>query len=170
MPKRGPNVLITGTPGCGKSSLCEAVLRQTPGYRHVCVGDVVRDKGLHAGAGEHGALLIDEAAEDKIVDELEGAMGEGGVLLEHHSVDFFPERWFDLVLVLRTDNTVLFDRLTKRCACSLGPPLACAPTSSHCALPLFPIPPPFSLQRLHARKGERECAVRDHGGGCRGGA
>ncbi len=116
MPKRGPNVLVTGTPGCGKSSLCEAALRAAPpGYRHIVVGDVVRAKGLHAGAGAHGALLIDEAAEDKIVDELEGALGEGGVLLEHHSVDFFPERWFDLVLVLRTDNTVLFDRLTKRC-------------------------------------------------------
>ena len=157
MPKRGPNVLITGTPGCGKSSLCEAVLRQTPGYRHVCVGDVVRDKELHAGAGEHGALLIDEAAEDKIVDELEGVMGEGGVLLEHHSVDFFPERWFDLVLVLRTDNTVLFDRLTKRCggAGALGGgcahaawalPLACTLTFLHlraCALSPTPPPPPF---------------------------
>lgn len=41
-------------------------------------------------------------------------MAEGGVALEFHSVDFFPERWFDLVLVLRTDNTVLYDRLAKR--------------------------------------------------------
>lgn len=41
-------------------------------------------------------------------------MSEGGVVLEHHTVDFFPERWFDLVLVLRCDNTILFDRLTER--------------------------------------------------------
>lgn len=34
--------------------------------------------------------------------------------MEHHSVAFFPERWFELVLVLTADNTVLFDRLTKR--------------------------------------------------------
>ena len=166
MPKRGPNVLITGTPGCGKSSLCEAVLRQTPGYRHVCVGDVVRDKGLHAGAGEHGALLIDEAAEDKIVDELEGAMGEGGVLLEHHSVDFFPERWFDLVLVLRTDNTVLFDRLTKRCggAGALGGGWRTLPGPSHylarslfctCALAPFRPPPPPPPFRAAATRPQR---------------
>ena len=115
MPKRGPNVLVTGTPGCGKSSLCEAVVRRCAGSRHVMVGDVVKAKGLHAGVGAHGALMIDEASEDKIVDELESDMAGGGVLLEHHSVDFFPERWFDLVIVLRTDNTVLFDRLTKRC-------------------------------------------------------
>lgn len=41
-------------------------------------------------------------------------MASGGVLLEHHSVDYFPERWFDLVLVLTADNSVLFDRLTAR--------------------------------------------------------
>lgn len=26
----------------------------------------------------------------------------------------FPERWFDIVFILRCDNTVLFDRLTAR--------------------------------------------------------
>ena len=35
-------------------------------------------------------------------------------ILEHHSCALFPERWFDLVLVLRTDNTLLFDRLVRR--------------------------------------------------------
>ncbi|NTV77535.1 MAG: AAA family ATPase [Methanothrix sp.] len=41
-------------------------------------------------------------------------MSGGGVVLESHSCDFFPERWFDLVVVLRSDNTVLFDRLAAR--------------------------------------------------------
>jgi adenylate kinase len=116
MPAR-PNILVTGTPGTGKTSLCERIVERLPALRHVNVGDLVRERGLHAGRDPaHGTLLIDEASEDRIVDELEGAMsGAGGVVLEHHGVDFFPERWFDLVLVLRTDNTVLFDRLTKRC-------------------------------------------------------
>ncbi len=115
MPKRGPNVLVTGTPGTGKTSLCELVVQRFPLYTHVNVGEVVKAKGLHTGVdATFGAYMIDEANEDKIVDELEAVMAEGCVLLEHHSVDFFPERWFDLVLVLRTDNTVLFDRLTKR--------------------------------------------------------
>jgi hypothetical protein len=115
MPKRGPNVLVTGTPGTGKTSLCELVVQRFPLYKHVNVGEVVKAKGLHTGVdATFGAYMIDESNEDKIVDELESVMAEGCVLLEHHSVDFFPERWFDLVLVLRTDNTVLFDRLTKR--------------------------------------------------------
>jgi len=30
------------------------------------------------------------------------------------AVIFFPQRWFDIVFVLRTDNTVLYDRLSTR--------------------------------------------------------
>jgi len=115
MPKRGPNVLVTGTPGCGKSSFCEIVSQRFPAYRHIIVGELVRSNGFHTGVDStFGAYLIDEASEEKIIDELEPIMAEGCILLEHHSVDFFPERWFDLVIVLRTDNTLLFDRLTKR--------------------------------------------------------
>jgi hypothetical protein len=35
-------------------------------------------------------------------------------VVDYHSCDFFPERFFDLVLVMRVDNTTLFDRLTAR--------------------------------------------------------
>ena len=52
--------------------------------------------------------------EDKIVDEMEELMAEGGKVVDFHTCDFFPERWFDLVVVLRVDNTILFDRLQKR--------------------------------------------------------
>eukprot|EP01091_Cochliopodium_minus_P013238 TRINITY_DN4215_c0_g3_i2.p2 TRINITY_DN4215_c0_g3~~TRINITY_DN4215_c0_g3_i2.p2 ORF type:complete len:104 (-),score=31.52 TRINITY_DN4215_c0_g3_i2:37-348(-) len=41
-------------------------------------------------------------------------MSEGGILVDHHSCDFFPERWFDFVFVLQTNNTILYDRLEKR--------------------------------------------------------
>jgi adenylate kinase len=41
-------------------------------------------------------------------------MTVGGNIIDFHSCDFFPERWFDLVIVLQTDNTVLYDRLEKR--------------------------------------------------------
>ena len=51
----------------------------------------------------------------QVVDELEEMMSEGGNVVEYHGCDFFPERWFDIVIVLRTDNTLLYDRLAKRC-------------------------------------------------------
>lgn len=41
-------------------------------------------------------------------------MEEGGILVDYHGCDFFPERWFDLVVVLQTDNSILHDRLTGR--------------------------------------------------------
>lgn len=42
-------------------------------------------------------------------------MSNGGNIVDYHSCDFFPERWFDIVFVLRTDNTTLYDRLIARC-------------------------------------------------------
>lgn len=39
---------------------------------------------------------------------------EGGKVVDFHTCEIFPERWFDLVLVLRTDTANLYDRMTKR--------------------------------------------------------
>ena len=50
----------------------------------------------------------------QVNDYLESLIEAGGVVVDHHSSDFFPERFFDLVVVLQTDNTVLYDRLAKR--------------------------------------------------------
>ena len=47
--------------------------------------------------------MIESAAEDGI-----------GLIIDFHSCDFFPERWFDLVLVLRADTDKIYDRLTER--------------------------------------------------------
>ena len=52
-----------------------------------------------------------------MIDELEDSMAGGGNVVDYHSCDFFPERWFDAVFVLRTDNTILYDRLAKRYTC-----------------------------------------------------
>ena len=41
-------------------------------------------------------------------------MARGGVVVDHHASDFFPERFFDIVFVLRTDTTLLYDRLKTR--------------------------------------------------------
>ena len=50
----------------------------------------------------------------QVIDELEEQMSRGGNVVDYHGCDFFPERWFDIVFVLRTDNSVLYDRLEKR--------------------------------------------------------
>ena len=67
---------------------------------------------MHSGRDEEfDCFVLDE---DKVCDEMEDLMDEGGKVVDFHTCDFFPERWFDLVVVLRVDNTSLFDRLQKR--------------------------------------------------------
>jgi len=41
-------------------------------------------------------------------------MSKGGNIVDYHSCEFFPERWFDIVFVLRTDNSILYKRLQQR--------------------------------------------------------
>jgi adenylate kinase len=48
-------------------------------------------------------IIFDKAAEEN-----------QGIVADFHACELFPERWFDLVLVLRASTDVLFDRLTKR--------------------------------------------------------
>lgn len=50
----------------------------------------------------------------QLLDGLEEIMCQGGNIVDYHSSELFPERWFDIVFVLRTDNTTLFDRLSSR--------------------------------------------------------
>lgn len=50
----------------------------------------------------------------QVVDELDESMEEGGVIVDYHGCDLFPERWFHIVFVLRTDNTQLYTRLENR--------------------------------------------------------
>ena len=86
---REPNVLITGTPGTGKTTTAEAVAAAAR-LRHINVGDWVKEQELHAGFDEeHQAFILDE---DKVVDALEDVVAAGGTVVEHHSCDFFPER------------------------------------------------------------------------------
>jgi adenylate kinase len=58
----------------------------------------------------HVALFISL----QVCDALEDDLTTGGCIVDHHGCDFFPERWFDLVVVLQTDNGVLWDRLERR--------------------------------------------------------
>ncbi|KAG0356525.1 hypothetical protein BG005_004523 [Podila minutissima] len=110
-PRNRPNILITGTPGTGKTTTSEMAAEAT-GLKHINVGDLVKAKGLHEGLDtEYDSYILDE---DKLIDEMEDFMRPGGNVVDFHTCEIFPERWFDLVIVLRTDNNILYPRLEGR--------------------------------------------------------
>lgn len=109
-----PNILVCGTPGTGKTSLCSSICEEEPRLKHVDLSSIVqKEPSLRSEFDNESQSWI--LNDDAIVDYLEEIMRNGGVLLDTHSlIDYFPERWFDLVLVLETDNTILYDRLSRR--------------------------------------------------------
>ena len=113
---RRPNILITGTPGVGKTATASLVAERL-GFQHLCVGDVVKQNKFYEGKDEKfDSMILDE---DRLLDHMEQMLAdaadeERGVVVDYHGCDFFPERWFDLVLVLRAKTDVLYDRLVER--------------------------------------------------------
>ncbi|KAK7531445.1 AAA domain-containing protein [Phyllosticta citribraziliensis] len=112
MPKRTlPNIIITGTPGTGKTTHAEQLATAT-GLRHISVNQVAKDRDCYDGYDDEvGSWVVDE---DKLLDALENEAQAGGLIIDWHACDLFPRRWIDLVVVLRCDPTRLYDRLAAR--------------------------------------------------------
>lgn len=107
-----PNIIITGTPGCGKTSHAEALVPQLDGFKHINVSEVAKERECVESYDEKlDTHVVDE---DKLLDSLETDLREGGCVVDWHCCDIFPERLIDLVVVLKTENGALFDRLQKR--------------------------------------------------------
>lgn len=129
--------LFTGTPGTGKSSLSKELTERT-GFQWLEVSKLAKDWGCLSGFDEeyqcsvldedkvcHISLLIliflfvptfayKIILLSQLLDTLEPIMALGGKIIDYHGCEFFPERWFDIVFVLRTNNTILYDRLQER--------------------------------------------------------
>eukprot|EP00933_Yihiella_yeosuensis_P052990 TRINITY_DN5113_c1_g4_i1.p1 TRINITY_DN5113_c1_g4~~TRINITY_DN5113_c1_g4_i1.p1 ORF type:complete len:177 (+),score=40.09 TRINITY_DN5113_c1_g4_i1:73-603(+) len=114
MSRTKPNVLVTGTPGVGKTTFCEAVAAAV-GFKHIEVSKMVKEKKLYREwDDEMNCSIFDD---ELVGDALEPVLGEestGGYLVDFHSSGFLDDQWFDLAICLRASTETLYDRLEKR--------------------------------------------------------
>merc|ERR1711988_1095606 len=106
--RQEPNILITGTPGTGKTILATQLANNIENLSHFNINELIKQEQYTEGYDkEFDSHILDE---DKLLDAMEDKMGEGGQIVDYHSNDFFPQRFFDLVIVLRCDNSILHPR------------------------------------------------------------
>ena len=115
--RRRPNILLTGTPGVGKTSTAALLAERFDFLTHVNIGEIVQEQKCFEGRDEE--LDTNVLDEDKLLDALEPIFEQAeednqGIVADFHIAEIFPERWFDLVLVLRSNTEILFDRLKAR--------------------------------------------------------
>lgn len=112
-----PNIIITGTPGCGKSSHASSLISELPSelqekFAHFPISEIAKkQKFIDSYDESRDTSVVDD---DKLLDYLEPILENGGAVVDWHCCEIFPERLIDLVVVLRTDNKKLYQRLSKR--------------------------------------------------------
>lgn len=158
--RRRPNVLITGTPGTGKTTLAAMIVERlnqmnsseeherqdeeedddndVVAAKHINVGEIIRTYKFYDGYdAELETHILDE---DQLIDYLDEVFVETltkaqlattsseydddeneqhenysvSLITDYHICEIFPERYFDLVLVLRTNTEFLYDRYIER--------------------------------------------------------
>jgi adenylate kinase len=109
-----PNLLVTGTPGVGKSTFSE-MLATRFGFVHIAVGDLIKEKHLWEEFDEERDCTIysEQLLDDEIQSILE-AHPDGGVVFDFHSADIVTTAQVDFVIVLQCESDVLWQRLAAR--------------------------------------------------------
>ena len=108
-----PNIIITGTPGCGKSTL-SSKLNEVKSLKTNLfnISEFAKEEDIFESYDEsRKSHVIDE---EELLNRLEKPLREGSCIIDWHCNDIFPERLIDLVIVLKCGTSALYDRLQAR--------------------------------------------------------
>jgi adenylate kinase len=100
-----PNILVTGTPGVGKTSfsmlltdnLNDRLQSQGKQFMYINIGKLITENKLYTDWNQE--FDVPEYDEDKVLDELIPLLTQGGCVLDFHSSGFLPEDMIDLVCI-----------------------------------------------------------------------
>ncbi|KAK5716329.1 factor activating pos9 [Elasticomyces elasticus] len=113
MTRTEPNIIITGTPGVGKTTHCQELAQRT-GLHHLDINEVVKKHNIGEASEDPDDPNTKIVDEDRLLDCIENELEDGGQIIDWHACDLFPPSQIDLVCVVRCDNKLLYDRLKKR--------------------------------------------------------
>lgn len=118
MARKEPNILITGTPGTGKTTLMKSLMETESlkelKLKFIIISEYLKEHELYLDYDpEYDCHVMDE---DRLIQKLKPDLKDsrGGYVLDYHSGDLFPSKYLDGVFVLRCDNKILYDRLDER--------------------------------------------------------
>ncbi|KAK5135946.1 hypothetical protein LTR08_004404 [Meristemomyces frigidus] len=108
-----PNIIITGTPGVGKTTHCTELAARTH-LHHLDINAIVKQHNIGEASTDPDdptTVIVDE---DRLLDCIENELEDGGQIIDWHACDLFPPSLIDLVCVVRCENGALYDRLKER--------------------------------------------------------
>lgn len=106
-------IIITGTPGVGKSSVSEYLKDKLVDDTFISINSLLEDYDLNLGVDEvRGYKIVDVESMIPIVDKIKHENNENNLFFEGHLTQDYPGA--DIVIILRCDPMILKDRLDAR--------------------------------------------------------